>query len=90
MCGTPVGWAVAGTGVVAFGVGDFGDNLIAENWGADIHKHGVLAGVADGVGDSAANTAKDGWHMVTGIGGAAKHLGTGVAHTAEHVWDSIF
>jgi uncharacterized protein YukE len=88
--GTPVGWAVAGAGVVAFGVGDFGHNLIAENWGADIHKHGVLAGVADGIGDSAANTAKDGWHMVTGIGGAAKHLGTGVAHTAEHVWDSIF
>jgi hypothetical protein len=52
--------------------------------------HGVLAGVADGIGDSAANTAKDGWHMVTGIGGAAKHLGTGIAHTAEHVGDSIF
>jgi hypothetical protein len=66
-------------GVVAYGVGDFAHNLIQENWGADIHQHGVILGIGDGIGDSAVKTGQD----------FAK-VGTGIAHGAEHVWDSIF
>jgi len=77
--GTPVGWTVAGAGVVAVGVGDLAHNLIDENWGADISKNGVVLGVADGIGHSFAKT-----------GGDVVHLGTGLGHAAEHLWDSVF
>lgn len=63
--GVAVGVAVGG--VVAIGVGDFGHNLIDENWGADIHQHGVAMGVLDGIGDSAVKTGKDIGHMVTSV-----------------------
>lgn len=77
VAGAPVLGVAAGVavgGVVAIGVGDFGHNLIDENWSADIHQHGVVAGVADGIGDSAVKTGKDiahmassAWHSVTSI-----------------------
>ena len=73
------GVGVLAGGVVAYGVGDFAHNLIQENWGADIHQHGVILGIGDGIGDSAVKTGQD----------FAK-VGTGIAHGAEHVWDSIF
>ena len=53
--------------------------MIDENWDADFHQHGAIAGLGYGIGDSAVKTGQD----------FAK-LGTGVAHTAEHLWDSIF
>jgi uncharacterized protein YukE len=68
------GAGVLAGGVVAYGVGDFAHNLINENWGADIHQHGVVVGVLDGIGDSAVNTGKDLvhtgesiWHGITSI-----------------------
>lgn len=73
------GVGVLAGGVVAYGVGDFAHNLIQENWGADIHQHGVILGVGDGIGDSAVKTGQD-----------FVKVGTGIAHGAEHVWDSIF
>jgi len=61
-------------GVAAYGVGDFAHNLIDENWSADINQHGVVVGVLDGVGDSAAKTGQDVahigesiWHGITSI-----------------------
>ncbi len=63
--GVAVGVVVGG--VVAVGVGDFGHNLIDENWSADIHQHGVAAGIADGIGDSAVKTGKDLGHMATSV-----------------------
>ncbi len=73
------GVGVLAGGVVAYGVGDFTHNLIDENWGADFQHHGIVAGLGYGIGDSAVKTGQD----------FAK-LGTGIAHTAEHLWDSVF
>jgi uncharacterized protein YukE len=79
IAGAPVLGVATGVlfgGIVAVGVGDFGHNLIDENWSGDIHQDGVVAGVLDGVGHSAARTGKDLGHMATGIG----HLATGLWH----------
>jgi uncharacterized protein YukE len=73
------GVGVLAGGVVAYGVGDFAHNLIQENWGGDIHQHGVILGIGEGIGDSAAKTGQD-----------FVKVGTGIAHGVEHVWDSIF
>jgi hypothetical protein len=73
------GVGVLAGGVVAYGVGDFAHNLIQENWGADIHQHGVILGIGDGIGDSAVKTGQD-----------FVKVGTGIGHGVEHVWDSIF
>ena len=51
----------------AIGVGDFGHNLIDENWGGDIQQHGVAMGVVDGVGNSAVKTGKDLGHMASSV-----------------------
>ena len=68
------GVGVLAGGVVAYGVGDFAHNLIDENWGADINKYGVVGGVFDGIGDSAAKTGEDFanigksiWHGISSI-----------------------
>jgi uncharacterized protein YukE len=73
------GAGVLAGGVVAYGVGDFAHNLIQENWGADISKHGVILGIGDGIGDSAVKTGQD-----------FVKVGSGIAHGVEHAWDSIF
>jgi hypothetical protein len=65
--------------IVAYGVADFGHNLIDENWGGDIYQHGVVFGVADGIGDSAVKTGQD-----------FVHLGSSAVHGVEHLWHSIF
>ncbi|HEX4725115.1 MAG TPA: hypothetical protein VH333_21565 [Pseudonocardiaceae bacterium] len=77
IAGAPVLGVAAGVavgGIVAIGVGDFGHNLIDENWGQDIQQHGVAMGVVDGIGDSAVKTGKDighlassAWHGITSI-----------------------
>ena len=67
------GAGVLAGGVVAYGVGDFAHNLIKENWGADISKHGVILGLGDGIGDSAVKTGQD-----------FVKVGSGIAHGAEH------
>jgi hypothetical protein len=77
--GVAVGAGIVVGGVVAVGVGTFVDNLAHEDWGADIHKDGVVGGVADGISDSAVKTGKD-------IAGMASDVG----HTAAHLWDSVF
>jgi hypothetical protein len=76
-----IGGAVAAgaAGVVAFGVGDFTDKLLHQNWGGDIHTYGVADGITYGIGDSALQTGDD-----------VKSLGTDIGHTAEHLWDKIF
>lgn len=68
------GAGVLAGGVVAYGVGDFAHHLIDENWGADINKYGVVGGVFDGIGDSAAKTGEDFanigksvWHGISSI-----------------------
>ena len=76
---TAGGVGVLAGGVVAYGVGDFAHNMIDENWGADFHQHGVIAGLGYGIGDSAVKTGQD-----------FVKLSTGIAHTAEHLWDSVF
>lgn len=50
--------AVAGV-AVAVGVGDGVHNLIQENWGQDIHQHGVLGGLGHGIADSWDKTRHD-------------------------------
>jgi len=75
--GAPVLGVAAGAavgGLVAIGVGDFGHNLIQENWGADWQQHGAVMGTLDGIGDSAAKTGqdianigKDIWHGIGSI-----------------------
>ena len=83
--GLAVGGAVAAAGgvlvggIVAVGVGDFATHLFQENWGADIHRDGVVGGVLDGIGNSGVETGKD-----------FAHLGSDIGHTVAHVWDSIF
>jgi uncharacterized protein YukE len=73
----PVGIAVGA--VVGYGVGDLTHNLLAENWGQDIHDHGVIGGVWDGAGHSMDETADN-----------TRELGVGIGHTAEHYWDDVF
>jgi hypothetical protein len=70
--GTVVSLAAGGAGVlvggvVAYGVGDFVHNLIDENWAQDIHRDGVVAGVADGTWDSMENTGKDMGHLADSV-----------------------
>jgi uncharacterized protein YukE len=83
--GLAVGGAVAAAGgvlvggIVAVGVGDFATHLFQENWGGDIHKYGVVGGVADGIGDAGVQTGKD-----------FASMGKDIGHTVAHVWDSIF
>jgi uncharacterized protein YukE len=70
IAGAPVIGVAAGVavgGVVAIGVGDFGHNLIQENWGADWQQHGAVMGTLDGIGDSAVKTGQDMGHMATDI-----------------------
>jgi uncharacterized protein YukE len=83
--GLAVGGAVAAAGgvlaggIIAVGVGDFATHLFQENWSADIHKDGVVGGVLDGVGHSAAETGQD-----------IANVGKDVGHSVAKVWDSIF
>jgi uncharacterized protein YukE len=70
--------AAAGAGVVAFGVGDFTDKLLHQDWGADVHTYGVATGIEYGIGNSAVQTGQD----FVGLG---KDMG----HEAEHIWDSF-
>ena len=49
------GAGVLAGGVVAYGVGDFAHNMIDENWGADFHQHGVIAGLGYGIGQRREN-----------------------------------
>lgn len=71
--------AVGVAGVVAYGVGDFADNLFHENWDSDVHQYGVVGGVLYGIGDAEVNTGKD---FVS--------VGKDVGHTVAHLWDSMF
>ncbi|HEX6507273.1 MAG TPA: hypothetical protein VF221_06545 [Chloroflexota bacterium] len=61
-----VGGVLAG-GVVAVGVGDFVHNVFQENWAADIHNHGVIAGIGHGVVDSLNHTGHDIAHLASGV-----------------------
>lgn len=70
--------AAAGAGVVAFGVGDFTDKLLHQDWGSDVHTYGLVNGIQYGVGNSAVQTGQD----FVGLG---KDMG----HEAEHIWDSF-
>lgn len=71
--------AAGAAGAVAFGVGDFTDKLLHEDWGSDIHTYGVAGGVTYGLSHSAVATGDD----FTG-------LGKDIGHTAEHLWDHVF
>jgi hypothetical protein len=62
-----VGAGVIGGGVVAVGVGDLVHEAFQENWGQDIHDHGVVDGLVDGTGHVFANTGKDLWNTGKGI-----------------------
>jgi uncharacterized protein YukE len=73
----PVGIAVGA--VVGYGVGDLTHNLLVENWGQDIHNHGVLGGIWDGTGHSMDQTVDD-----------ARQLAVGTGHDIEHYWDDVF
>ncbi len=79
--GGHVGGAVAAGAavVVAFGVGDFTDKLLHQDWGTDVHTYGLVNGMQYGIGDSAIQTGQD-------FVGLTKD----VSHTVEHVWDTIF
>jgi hypothetical protein len=80
--GAPVAAVAAGAvvgGAVAVGVGDFVDNAFHEHWDEDIQQHGVMGGIADGIGHTAGKT----WSDVT-------QLGSDIGHTASSVWHGIF
>lgn len=53
------GAAVIGGTAAAVGVGDFVHNAIQENWGQDIHQHGVIGGIGHGIADTGVNTGHD-------------------------------
>lgn len=53
------GAGVLAGGVAAVGVGDFVHNAFQENWGADIHQHGVIGGIGHGIADAGVNTGHD-------------------------------
>jgi len=55
------------------------DNAFHEHWDQDIQQHGVVAGIADGVGNTAAKTWSD-----------VKQVGSDIGHTASSVWHGIF
>jgi uncharacterized protein YukE len=76
-----VGGAVAAlsAGAVAYGVGSLTDNLVHQDWGGDIHSHGVVDGIGVGTLDSVKETGDD----FTG-------LGKDVSHTASSIWHSVF
>jgi hypothetical protein len=78
-----VGAAVVIGGVVAVGVGDMVSNAWSEHWDEDIHQHGVVGGIAQGVFDVDQRTVKD----FENIGGAAKDF---VASKASDIWHGIF
>jgi phage tail tape-measure protein len=73
----PVG-LVAGA-VIGYGAGDIAHNLLVENWDQDVHDHGVVHGIMDGVGHSMDASADD-----------TRELAVGGGHEAEHLWDSVF
>jgi hypothetical protein len=78
----PVGVAVlaiAAGGVVAVGVGLLVTNAFHEHWDEDIHKYGVVGGIAAGVVNIDRNTAKD-----------IVKLGVSTWNTASTVWHGIF
>lgn len=82
--GAQLGSAAGPVGIVAgaaigYGVGDISYNLLTENWGQDVHDHGVLHGVMDGIGHSMNESADD-----------TRELAVGVGHEAEHLWDGVF
>jgi uncharacterized protein YukE len=78
----PVGVAIAAIavgGVVAVGVGLLVTNAFHEHWDEDIHKYGLVGGIAAGVVHIDQNTAKD-----------IVNLGKNTLNTAQNVWHSIF
>lgn len=79
----PVDALIVGGAVVAFGVGDFANNLIHEHWDEDVRQHGVFAGVLDGIGDAGVATGGDAAHLWNNTGGKA-------VHAVSQVWHSIF
>ncbi|WP_329583047.1 hypothetical protein OG500_23095 [Kitasatospora sp. NBC_01250] len=66
-------------GAVCVGVGDLTSNLFHEHWDEDIHKDGVLGGIGDGIGHSAAKTVSD----LGSLAGNVDHLG-------KKLWHGIF
>jgi hypothetical protein len=62
-----VGGAALVGGAVAVGVGDLVYEGFHEHWDEDIQQHGVVVGVADGVGHTFANTGKDIGHMASSV-----------------------
>ncbi len=55
---------VIGGGVLAVGAGDFVHNLAQENWTAEWHAHGVVAGTLDGAKDAAVETGHQALHLL--------------------------
>ena len=51
----------------AVGVGDFVHNAFQENWGQDMHQHGVLDGIGHGIADSWDKTRHDMAHYLDDI-----------------------
>jgi uncharacterized protein YukE len=74
-----VGGAVLAGGVVAVGVGELGYSLIHEHWDEDMHRDGVVGGLAHGVGDVAVNSGRG---MV--------EVGHGAWTGAVGVWNHVF
>ena len=62
-----VGGAALVGGAVAVGVGDLVYEGFHEHWDEDIQQHGVVVGIADGVGHTFANTGKDIGHMASSV-----------------------
>lgn len=67
--------AVVGGGLV-MGVGNIAYDAFHEHWSEDVHDHGVVAGIADGIGHS--------------VWGGVKDTGTQIADVSKSVWHSIF
>jgi hypothetical protein len=61
-------------GAVVVGVGNIASAAVNEHWMEDVHGHGVVAGIADGLGHSVTGGIKetgkqvvDVWHGIRGI-----------------------
>ncbi|WP_327068640.1 WXG100 family type VII secretion target [Kitasatospora sp. NBC_01302] len=76
VAGVAIG-AVAG-GAICVGVGDLTSNLFHEHWDEDIHKDGVLGGIGDGIGHSAAKTVSDLGSLAGNVGDLGKKLWHGI------------
>lgn len=84
------GWAAAaGIGAAAL-VGDGLYQGFHEHWSEDIHDHGVIKGIGQGISNSASREWDDMKAMGNAVGDASKEAWHATEDKAKSVWHSLF